>query len=217
MLLKHMGRSALLLGLFALVGTALVALTYTQTKQRIAESERAYMLRSLNAVIPKDWYNNDLFSDFIEIRSSKYLGTEEPVQVFRARHDEEPVAVAFTVVAPDGYVAPIKILVGLDIRGEITGVRILTHQETPGLGDKIEERRSDWVLGFDGHSLLNTNKEEWQVKRDGGQFDQLTGATITPRAVVKAVRNALLFFNENKDRLFADSVNAPSGQETPNG
>lgn len=208
MLLQHMGRSALLLGLFALVGTALVALTYTSTQQRIAEAERQYMLRSLNAVIPHHLYDNDLFSDIIELRSPALLGTDEPVQVFRARLASEPRAAAFSVIATEGYVGPIKLMVGVDTQGEILGVRVLTHQETPGLGDKIEERRSDWIFGFDGHSLTNTENKAWQVKRDGGEFDQLTGATITPRAVVKAVHNALVFFSENQDKIFVENTAA---------
>lgn len=205
MLLQHMGRSALLLALFALVGTGLVALTYSGTQQRIAEAERQYMLRSLNAVIPNGQYNNDLFNDVIDIRAEKFLGTAEPVQIFRARQNNQPVAVAFSVIAREGYVGPIKLLVGIDISGNLTGVRVLTHQETPGLGDKIEARRSDWILGFDGRSLANTGKKAWQVKRDGGEFDQLTGATITPRTVVKAVHNALLFYGQNKDKLFTNT------------
>ena len=213
MLLQHMGRSALLLGLFALIGTALVALTYTGTQERIAEAERKYMLRSLNAVIPRSQYDNDMFNDVIEISSEKFLGTAEPVQVFRARLGGQPTAVAFAVIATEGYVGPIKLLVGIDIRGEITGVRILTHKETPGLGDKIEERRSDWILGFDGRSLQNTEQKSWQVKRDGGEFDQLTGATITPRAVVKAVRNALLFYAANKDTLFAQAEKEATNEQ----
>jgi len=203
MLLKHMGRSALLLGLFALVGTGLVVLTYTGTQARIAEAERLFLLRSLNSVIPAGSYDNDIFNDYLEVRSALYLGTENPVQVFRARHAGEPVAVAFSVVATDGYSGPIKLLVGINVAGEITGVRVLAHQETPGLGDKIEAQRSDWILGFDGHSLLNTMQKAWGVKRDGGEFDQLTGATITPRAMVKAVKKALEYFQAHRDELLA--------------
>lgn len=210
MLLQHMGRSALLLALFALVGTGLVALTFSGTQQRIAEAERQHMLRSLNAVIPSGQYNNDLFNDSIDIRAEKFLGTAEPVQIFLARQNGQPMAVAFSVVTREGYVGPIKLLVGIDISGKLTGVRVLTHRETPGLGDKIEERRGDWILGFDDRSLANTEKKAWQVKRDGGEFDQLTGATITPRAVVKAVHNALLFYQANKDQLFMEPESKPA-------
>jgi electron transport complex protein RnfG len=203
MLTKHMLRSAALLGLFALIGTGLVALVFTGTEDRIAEAERAYMLRSLHSVIKPEMHDNDIFSDFIEVHSPKLLGTKNPVQVFRARRNNQPVAVAITPTAPEGYAGPIKFIIGVNADGEILGVRILTHRETPGLGDDIEEKRSDWVFGFNGRSLGNPETKGWRVKRDGGKFDQFTGATITPRAIVKAVHNALKFFAKNKETLFA--------------
>ena len=202
MLSKHMWRSAALLGLFALVGTGLVALVFDTTKEPIAESERAYMLRSLNAVINKDLYDNDIFTDYIEVVSNDFLGTDKPVPVFRARKNDQPVAVAITPIARQGYVGPIKLLVGIDVNGTVIGVRVLSHRETPGLGDAIEEKRSDWILGFDGRSLSNPESKNWRVRRDGGVFDQFTGATVTPRAVVRAVHDALKFYEKNRDRLF---------------
>lgn len=202
MLSKHMWRSAALLGLFALVGTTLVALIFNTTKEPIAEAERAYMLRSLNSVIKKDLYDNDIFTDYIEVVSNDYLGTDKPVPVFRARKNNQPVAAAIIPVARQGYVGPIKLLVGIDINGTVIGVRVLNHRETPGLGDAIEEKRSDWIFGFEGRSLSNPEPKNWRVRRDGGVFDQFTGATVTPRAVVKAVHDALKYFEKNKDRLF---------------
>ena len=201
-LTRNMGRSALLLGLFALVGTGLVALVFTTTKEPIAEAERAYMLRSLNEVIKPELYDNDIFSDYIEVVSSEYLGTDKPVSVFRARKNNQPVAVAITPIAREGYVGPIRLLVGIDINGTIIGVRVLNHHETPGLGDAIEEKRSNWIFGFNGRSLNNPDSKKWRVRRDGGVFDQFTGATITPRAVVKAVHDTLKYFAKNRDRLF---------------
>jgi len=197
-----MSRSAILLGLFALVGTGLVALVFTETEEPIAEAERNYMLRSLHSVIKPELHNNDIFNDQINVHSKEYLGTDKPVPVFRARKGGSPVALAITTIAPDGYVGPIKLLVGIDTHGTILGVRILTHKETPGLGDAIDEKRSDWIYGFEGHSLNNPEPKDWRVRRDGGYFDQFTGATITPRAVVKAVHNTLIFFNKNKEQLF---------------
>jgi electron transport complex protein RnfG len=202
MLAKHMSRSAVLLGLFALVGTGLVAMIYTGTEQRIAEAERAFMLRSLNAVIKPGAYDNDLFNDMVTVTAEELLGTTDAVPVFRARKDGQPVALAIIPVAPDGYVGPIKLLVAISVDGTVLGVRVLSHRETPGLGDAIEEKRSNWILGFDGHSLNNPESKGWRVRRDGGKFDQLTGATITPRAVVKAVHNALKYYQRNRDRLF---------------
>jgi H+/Na+-translocating ferredoxin:NAD+ oxidoreductase subunit G len=201
-LAKHMGRSALLLGLFALVGTGLVALIYAVTEEPIAESERQFMLRSLHAVVKTELHDNDIFSDMITVTNPDLLGTKKPVTVFRARKNGQPVALAITPTAPEGYVGPIKILVGITTDGIVLGVRVLTHRETPGLGDGIEEKRSDWILGFNGHSLSNPEGKGWAVRRDGGQFDQFTGATITPRAVVRAVQNALKFYQRNQDWLF---------------
>jgi len=203
MLAKHMWRSALLLGLFALVGTGLVALVFNTTKEPIEEAERQYMLRSINAVIKPETYNNDIFNDYIEVTSTDFLGTVDPVAVFRARKDGQPVAVAITPTARQGYVGPIKLLVGIDINGTIMGVRVLHHQETPGLGDGIEEKRSPWIFGFNGKRLDNPDEKNWQVRRDGGVFDQFTGATITPRAVVKEVHDTLKYFEQNKDKLFS--------------
>ena len=203
-LTKHMGRSAILLGLFALVGTGIVAAVFTGTKEPIAEAERAYMLRSLHSVIKTELHDNDIFTDYIEVKSENYLGTQKPVPVFRARKNGQPVAVAITPIAQEGYVGPIKLIVGIDTQGTVIGVRVLTHRETPGLGDAIDEKRSNWIFGFDGHSLKNTESKNWRVRRDGGIFDQITGATITPRAVVKAVHNTLIFFEKNKERLFTE-------------
>lgn len=202
MLAKHMSRSAVLLGLFALVGTGIVAMIFTGTEERIAAAERAFMLRSLNAVIPATSYDNDIFNDMIHVTAPALLGTTENVPVFRARKNGEPVALAIIPVAPDGYVGPIKLLVAISVDGNVLGVRVLSHRETPGLGDGIEEKRTDWILGFDGHSLSNPEGKGWRVRRDGGKFDQFTGATITPRAVVKAVHYALKYFERNRDRLF---------------
>lgn len=202
MLSRHMWRSAALLGLFALVGTGLVALVFDTTKDPIAEAEREYMLRSLNSVISKELYDNDIFTDYIEVVSNDFLGTDKPVPVFRARKNNQPVAVAIIPFARQGYVGPIRLLVGIDVNGTIIGVRVLNHRETPGLGDAIEEKRSNWIFGFDGHSLNDPEPKKWRVRRDGGVFDQFTGATVTPRAVVKAVHDALKYFEQNRDRLF---------------
>jgi electron transport complex protein RnfG len=203
-LTKHMGRSALLLGLFALVGTALVAVIFSGTEEPIADAEREYMLRSLHSVIKTELHDNDIFTDYIEVHSKDFLGTDKPVPVFRARKNGLPVALAITTIAREGYVGPIKLLVGINIQGTVIGVRVLKHRETPGLGDAIDEKRSNWIFGFDGHSLTKPESNKWRVRRDGGAFDQFTGATITPRAVVKAVHNTLKFFEANKERLFTE-------------
>ncbi len=212
MLRQYMTKGALVLGLFALVGGGLVAYIYQLTKPHIDESERQYMLRSLHAVIKPSTHDNDIFHDMITVRDPNLLGTNKPVPVFRARRDGKPVAVAIMSVAPDGYGGPIKLLVGINTDGTLTGVRVLLHKETPGLGDKIEERRSDWILSFNGHSLSNPKRKGWHVQRDGGIFDQFTGATITPRAVVKAVYNTLVYYQRHKQHLF-DKPSENSTQE----
>lgn len=202
MLARHMSLSAILLGLFALVGTGVVAVIFTGTEARIAEAERAFMLRSLHEVIPAELHDNDIFSDTITVNAPELLGTTADVPVFRARKGGKAVAVALTPLAPEGYVGPIRLLVAIRVDGTLLGVRVLNHRETPGLGDAIEAKRSSWILGFNGHSLGNPESKGWRVRRDGGEFDQFTGATITPRAVVKAVHNALKFYQQHRERLF---------------
>ena len=197
---------------FAVAGAGLVALTAEVTEERIAANERAYLLRSLNEVVPATAYDNDLFTDTVRLHDPELLGTDAPVTAYRARRDGKPVAVVLNVVAPDGYSGPIRLVVGIDAGGELTGVRVVSHRETPGLGDKVEVERSDWILGFEGLRLDSLTAKGWAVKRDGGHFDQFTGATVTPRAVVKAVHNALIYFEANRARLFGDAPKPDDGE-----
>ena len=196
-------RAGIILGLFAVLGTELVAFSYRTTAERIEENRRAVLLRSLNQLLPSQAYDNNLLGDVTTVYAHTLLGTSKPVIVYRARRGEEPVAVAFMPVAPDGYGGAIRLLVGIYADGTLAGVRVIEHKETPGLGDVIEAKRSDWILSFNGRSLTDPIPEKWKVERDGGVFDQFTGATITPRAVVKAVYNSLRFFQEQKETLFA--------------
>ena len=195
-------RSGVLLGLIALLGTALLATVNALTYERIEEQERLRVLQQLNAIVPLGSYNNDLLEDRIEIRDETYFHHPAPVTVYRARLDDQPVAVLMTITAPDGYNGDIRLLTGIDDTGTVLGVRVVSHRETPGLGDPIEIERSDWILGFTSKSLLNPQKNGWAVKRDGGEFDQFTGATISPRAVVKAVHRTLIYFEANQQLLF---------------
>jgi len=194
--------SAAFLFLFAVIGSGLVAFTHDNTAAQIAENQRRALLRSLNELIPKDQYDNDVYADILYVHNSELLGTDEAVPVYRARKGGWPVAVVLAPVAPDGYNGNIRLLVAIRLDGTLAGVRVLAHRETPGLGDNIEADRSDWILGFTGKSLNNPKQDRWKVKRDGGAFDQFTGATITPRAVVKAVKNTLLYYRANGDKLF---------------
>ncbi len=203
MLAKHMLQTGLALGLFAVVGTGIVAYTFDHARVLIAQNERAALLEKLHALVPSAQYNNDLLRDTIEVSSRAGLGTDKPVTVYRARQNGRPVAAVFTpVVAPDGYSGPIKLLIAVRYDGTLAGVRVTAHRETPGLGDPIEETRSDWILNFTDRSLSNPQPDKWKVKRNGGMFDQFTGATITPRAVVKAVYNCLSYFAANKKQIF---------------
>lgn len=195
-------RSGLLLGLIALLGTALLATVNALTHERIEEQERLRVLQQLNAIVPPGSYNNDLLEDQIEISDKSFFRHPAPVKVYRARLDGQSVAVLMNITAPDGYNGDIRLLTGIDHNARILGVRVVSHKETPGLGDPIEIERSDWILGFTNKSLLNPRENGWAVKRDGGEFDQFTGATISPRAVVKAVQEALIYFEANQQLLF---------------
>ena len=203
MLVKHMFKTAVVLSLFAFMGTGMVTFTQWQTKDEIRASEARALKRSLNAVLDPALYNNSLLTDTLSIQSEKYLGSKKPQTVYRARLDNKPVAIILNPVAPDGYNGDIKLLVAVMHDGRLSGVRVLAHRETPGLGDAIEARRSDWIYSFNQKSLHNPDSKKWRVKRDNGVFDQFTGATITPRAIVKAVHNTLLYVAENKQFLFS--------------
>lgn len=194
--------SAAFLFLFAVVGTAIVAFTFATTEEKIADNYRMALLESLNQLLPQDSYDNDIFHDTLEVTSLELLGSDTPISVYRARKEGWPVAAVLSLIAPDGYNGSIRLLVAINVDGNLAGVRVIQHRETPGLGDGIDIERSDWIRGFEGKSLSVYTKKQWKVRRDGGEFDQFTGATITPRAVVKAVHKALLYFQAHAQSLF---------------
>lgn len=200
---KHILRVGVVLGIFAIVATTMVAYTEQNTRQQIKENERQALLDAINILIPHEQYDNAILQDTILLPATESLGTEEPTQVFRARKQDQPVAVILTVVAPNGYSGRIKMLVGIYNDGTLAGVRVINHKETPGLGDKIDASRSDWIKQFEGLSLENPSSAKWKVKKDGGAFDQFTGATITPRALVRAVKGSLEYFKNHREALFA--------------
>jgi len=208
--------TTVILLLFAVIGTALVSYTFDNTRERIAANERATLLRKLHRLILPEQHDNVLLDDAIAVHDETLLGTDEPVMVYRALKDAKPVALVIAAIAPNGYSGSIKLLVGINIDGTLSGVRAVAHRETPGLGDAIEEQRSDWVQQFNGASLENPPLDRWKVRKDGGDFDQLTGATITPRAVVQAVRNALLYYRQHRDILFATDEQVPATESTDN-
>lgn len=194
-------RNALILGVFAMVTVGLIAVTQQGTAERIAESQRRVQMSALNEILPHDQHDNDLLEDSFEIYDRPHLQHFRPAVAYRGRQDGQVVAVIMPVVAPDGYSGRIDLLVGVRANGELAGVRVIGHRETPGLGDKVELSKSQWVLSFNGKSLTMPAPEDWGVRKDGGEFDQFVGATITPRAVVQAVYRALLYFEENRASL----------------
>jgi len=198
---KQIGIAALILGAFAILGVGLVSATYQVTKQRIADNERQALLDKLQAVVPPQEVDNDMVTDRIEVHQPDLLGPG-PTYVYRGRKNGQPVAAVLTTVDPDGYSGPIKLLVAVRTDGTLSGVRVVSHKETPGLGDKVEEERSDWVFSFNGKSLGNPPQEKWGVKRDGGHFDQFTGATVTPRSIVNYVKNTLIYVQRHGSELY---------------
>lgn len=180
---------------------------------RIAANERAWEMRQIRELLNQTEYDNDVFEDLIYIDSSSadanLLGSSQEQYICRARLNNRAQAAVLQVTAQDGYSGPIKLLVGIYADGTLAGVRVASHRETPGLGDKIEAKNTDWILQFEGRSLGNPDTDGWQVKKDGGEFDQITGATVSPRAVVKAVKNALTYFNKNKESIFTRPAESP--------
>ena len=195
-------RAAAVLAAAAVVAVALVSLVHERALPRIEASRRAQQLAELTAVLGDVAYDNDPLTDTLLLHDPELLGSEQPLTAHRVRRAGTTVAVLLNVVAPDGYAGPIRLLVAVDDAGRVLGVRVLEHRETPGLGDVIESRRSDWLRGFDGRSLADPPAGRWEVRRDGGDFDQFTGATVTPRAVVRAVRRALTYVERHRERLF---------------
>ena len=200
---KNILITAALLIAFAVAGAALVGLTFTQTKDDIKYNEKLTLLRKLNNIIPADAYSNDLLLDTISLKPNRLLGTKESSLAYRARKNDKDIAIVLSSIAPNGYNGPIHMLVGIYNNGQLAGVRVIKHRETPGLGDAVSVSHSNWILGFNNKSLSNPDSNRWKVKRDGGDFDQFTGATITPRAVVKAIHNTLLYFQQNQTMLFS--------------
>jgi len=198
-------KSAWILGLFSIIGIGLVSLTHHVTADKIADNGRLFVLKNLRALVPDDMHDNDLLSDVIEFSDPNSFGNKHPVKIYKAFKNQQLVAIIASPTAADGYNGSIKLLVAIRKNGELIGVRVVSHQETPGLGDAIDSNKGDWIHSFAGRSLNNPKLSEWQVKRDGGYFDQFTGATITPRAVVKAVRKTLQYYQANKDNLVTSS------------
>jgi electron transport complex protein RnfG len=197
-------RTSLIMLAFVVFGTMLLAFTFGKTHDLISKSEEAEKLALINQVLPPGSSDNDLIHDTIEIAPNALLGNRVPITAYRARLNRKPVAAVLESIAPDGYAGKITLLIAIMANGEISGVRVISHNETPGLGDYIDIAKSKWIRIFDHASLDSVPDAAWHVKKDGGRFDYMTGATITPRAVVKAVHKALEYFSRNRALLFSD-------------
>ncbi|MBD1559254.1 electron transport complex subunit RsxG [Vibrio sp. S9_S30] len=207
-MLNAIKKNGAVLAMFACASTGLVAITNALTKSTIQEQEQAQLMSVLNEVVPSDMYDNPLFSACVIVESPA-LGSD-PVHAYIASKQGNVAAYAIEAIAPDGYNGRIKLIVGVSATGEILGTRVLSHTETPGLGDKIELRISDWILSFNGKSVTSPEDTAWGVRKDGGQFDQFTGATITPRAVVKAVKQAVWYVTQNQQHIRSMPFNCGS-------
>jgi len=191
------------LSLFAVVTAGIIAVTQTLTADRIQDNVDAAKSKALYEILPPDTHDNILLNDTVIITDSTLVADEDEGEAFVARKDGKAIAVILPAIAPNGYTGKIHSIVGIFADGSVAGVRVLQHRETPGLGDKVELKKSPWILSYNGKSLSDPGTQGWNVKKDGGEFDQFTGATITPRAVVKSVHAALEYFNENRDTLLA--------------
>lgn len=195
-------KAGVTLAAIAAVCTALVAATYKVTAERIAANEQAWLEQSLTPALSGVFFDGSVTESMLVLSPPHELPGNDDAIIYRVYAENEPVAALFVVSARDGYAGPIRILVGVDMTGTVTGIRIVEHRETPGLGDRIDQTRSDWVYQFDGRSLGDPVEARWLLTTDGGDFDQITGASVTPRAVIKAIRETLLYFAANRDAIF---------------
>ena len=203
-----------LLGVFALVSCGVIALTNWATSDRIAQQTQQTLIATLNSIMPQDRYNNAIAEDCVMIAATQAPAlfglnehstkpTNKAVRIYRARLDNAPAGLAVETFTPNGYNGTIKLLVAVLKDGQIGGARVLAHRETPGLGDKIEERISPWITQFSGYPTTSVNQAMWAVQKDGGRFDQFTGATITPRAVVLSIKVAVQYLDSHWQEAFA--------------
>jgi len=212
MLGQSIKQNAIGLSLFAVVTAGIIAVTQTLTADRIQNNIDAAKSKALYEILPQETHDNVLLDDTVIITDPTLIADEDEGEAFVARKDGKAIAVILPTIAPNGYTGKIHSIVGVFADGSVAGVRVLQHRETPGLGDKVELKKSPWVLNYNGKSLDDPGTQGWQVKKDGGEFDQFTGATITPRAVVRSVHAALQYFNNNRDTLLAEKAEAASDE-----
>ena len=196
-------RNSLGLGIFAVLTAGLIALTHQFTDNTIKNNILNAQIAAFNEILPANLYDNDLTTDIRILPADPLLGSEEGIKIHIARKNGSVSGIIFETIAPRGYNGNLDLLVAVSKDGVVTGSRVISHKETPGLGDKVDIKKSNWILEFTDKSLNNPTLKGWAVKKDGGDFDQFTGATITPRAVVRAVKNTLIYFEKHKDTLLA--------------
>ena len=200
---KNALKTAITMLAFAFVGTSLLAYVFDITRAPIEASEKEARLALFKEILSVNVYDNDLLKEVVDIGPNDLLGNRVSTIANIAKYNHKTAGVILEAIAHDGYSGDIKLLIAIRADGSISGVRVLAHKETPGLGDYIDIAHGKWIKLFDDESVNKTPPTNWQVKKDGGKFDYMVGATITPRAVVKAVLKALQFYEMNKQALFA--------------
>lgn len=209
--------TALNLLFFTVIGTALLALTYNLTHDRIAQSEEYEKLKLIKQIVPTTAYDNDIIKDTAQLAADALLGNDQETVVYRGRLKNQPSIAVLQAIAPDGYSGKINLIIAIRHDGRIGGVRVISHKETPGLGDYIEIAKNSWITVFNDASLEQPKDSGWKVKKDGGQFDFMAGATVTPRAMVKAVHKALQYYAQHRDEMFAQNPLSSPDKGRPGG
>ncbi|MDP2881849.1 MAG: electron transport complex subunit RsxG [Azonexus sp.] len=204
-------RTAAILFVFVIIFTGLLSGAYLWTKPAIEASAAEEKMKLVDEVLPRSEYDNALLEDTVTLPATAELTLTDPSLLYRARKNGQPVALVFEAVAPDGYAGKIRLVIAIRANGQVAGVRVTQHKETPGLGDYIEVKKDKnkarpWITQFNGMALAEVTDKDWKVKKDGGQIDYHAGATITPRAVSKAVLKAVKWAEANRDRLFTEGA-----------
>lgn len=212
---QHAKKTAITMICFALIGTAALAYIFQITRAPIAASEAEARLALFKQVLPENTYDNDILKNTVQIAPDALLGNKLPTIANAAMLNGAPAGVILEAVAHDGYSGDIKLLIAIRPDGSVSGVRVLAHKETPGLGDYIDILKDDWITQFNDESLSKTTDNFWKVKKDGGKFEYMAGATITPRAIVKAVHKALQYFAQHQQELFASNLSPTANAALP--
>ncbi len=204
--------TAVVVAAFAAAAFYAVDVAYDWSDDRIAANQRARVVAGLNSVLEPGLRGRDLTTTLLAVTDAALLGSEAPIDVFVLTDRGAPMATVFATVAPHGYNASIELLIGVSPIGTVTGVRAVRHRETKGLGDAIETAKSDWILQFDGKALTAPPPELWALDRDDGEFDAISGATVTSRTIVAAVKDTLLYFEQHRDALYARAAAVESNE-----